>query len=155
MGTRFSLELGKVKGVRKGAPTAVTPLSLQVSSQAATYPNTPVMGYGNNLASSLCRSYRPIPAIGLTGDSSVLLYIGLLIQAVMIAQWDSSLFVCPGSIPSHGGVFQGIFPWLIALCQPVLSQCGRKWLNLPSKTPHNLWTARRKAEVQPRTDDGW
>jgi len=27
----------------------------------------------------------------------------------------------------------------------------RKWLNLPSMTPHNLWTARRKAQ----TDDGW
>jgi len=78
----------------------------------------------------------------------------------MIAQWDSSA-VCPprgpGSIPSHGGVFQGIFLWLIALCQPVLSQRGRKWFNLPSMTPHNLWTARRKAEVQQRssTDDGW
>jgi len=55
---------------------------------------------------------------------------------------------------SHGGVFQGIFPWLIALCQSVLSQRGRKWLKLPSKIPHNLWTARRKAEVQPWTDDG-
>jgi len=32
---------------------------------------------------------------------------------------------------------------------------GRKWLILPSMTPHNLWTAKRKAEVQPRTDDGW
>jgi len=34
---------------------------------------------------------------------------------VMIAQWDSS--VCPpcgsGSIPNHGEVFEGIFPWLI------------------------------------------
>jgi len=37
-----------------------------------------------------------------------------------------NLTVCPsrgpGSIPS--GVFQGIFPWLITLCQPVLSQCA-------------------------------
>jgi len=72
----------------------------------------------------------------------------------MIAQWDSSLSVLLGSIPSHGGVFQGIFPWLIALCQPVLSQRGRKWLNLPSMTPPSLWTVRRKAEVQPWTDDG-
>jgi len=53
----------------------------------------------------------------------------------------------PGSIPSHGGVFQGIFLWLITLCQLVLSQCGRKWLNLPSMTPQNLWTVRRQAEV--------
>ena len=73
----------------------------------------------------------------------------------MIAQWDSSLPPRgPGSIPSHGGVFQGIFPWLIALCRPVLIQRGRKWLNRPSKTPHNLWTASRKAEVQQWTDDG-
>ena len=76
----------------------------------------------------------------------------IIFKSVMIAQWDTSLSV---PIPSHGGVFQGIFPWLIALCQPVLSQCGRKWLNLPSKTPHNLCTARRKAEVQLWTDDGW
>ena len=40
-----------------------------------------------------------------------------------------NLIVCPprgpGSIPSYGGVFQGTFPWLITLSQPVLSQCGR------------------------------
>ena len=69
---------------------------------------------------------------------------------------DSSvgkLTVCPpfgpGSISSQGRVFQGIFPWLITLCQPVLSQHGRKWLKLPSMTPHNPWAARRKAVVQP------
>jgi len=76
----------------------------------------------------------------------------------MIAQWNSSLAVCPpcgpGSVPSHGGVFQGVFLWLITLCQPVLSQRGKKWLNLHSMTPHNLWTA-RKINVQPSTDDGW
>jgi len=27
----------------------------------------------------------------------------------------------------------------------------RRWLNLPSMAPHNLWTARRKVEVQPWT----
>jgi len=68
-----------------------------------------------------------------------------------------NLTVCPpscgpGSISSHGGVFQEIFLWLITLCQPVLSLLGRKWLNLPSMTPHNLWTVRRKAEVQPWID---
>jgi len=51
----------------------------------------------------------------------------------------------PGSIPSHGGVFQGVFPWLPTLGQPILSQHGRKWLNLPSMAPHNLWALRRKA----------
>jgi len=61
----------------------------------------------------------------------------------------------PGSIPSHGRVFQGIFPWLITLCQPVLSQGGRKRPNLPSMAPHDLWTRRRKAKVQLWTDYGW
>jgi len=28
----------------------------------------------------------------------------------------------PSSIPSRGWVFQGIFPWLLTLCQPILSQ---------------------------------
>jgi len=37
----------------------------------------------------------------------------------------------PGLIPDHGGVFQGIFPWLITLCQPVLSQRGRKMTQSP------------------------
>jgi len=32
---------------------------------------------------------------------------------------------------------------------------GRKWLTFPSMAPHNLWTSRRKAEVQPLIDDGW
>jgi len=36
------------------------------------------------------------------------------------------------------------FPWLITLCQTVLSQRGRKWLNLPSMAPHNLWKRRRR-----------
>jgi len=38
-------------------------------------------------------------------------------------------------------------------CQPVLSQRGRKWPNLPLNGIIQLvWTLRRKAEVQPRTD---
>jgi len=28
------------------------------------------------------------------------------------------------------------------------------WLNLHSMAPNNLWTLRKKAEVQPSTDDG-
>jgi len=79
----------------------------------------------------------------------------LPVARVMIAQWDSSLSVLPVArvqFPATAEYFKG-FCWLIALCQPVLSQRGRKWLNLLSKTPHSLWTARRKAEVQPRADD--
>jgi len=34
-------------------------------------------------------------------------------------------------------------------------QAWQKMLNIPSMTPHNLRTARRKAEVQLRTDNGW
>jgi len=73
-----------------------------------------------------------------------------------VRKW-MNLTVCsscgPGSIPSHGGVFHRMFPWLTTLCQLVLSQRSRKWLNLPSKVPHNLWTARRKAKVQPWPDE--
>jgi len=40
-----------------------------------------------------------------------------------------NLTVCPpsgpGLIPDHGGVFQGLFSWLITLCQAALSQRGR------------------------------
>ena len=39
-------------------------------------------------------------------------------------------------------------------CQPGLSQRDKKWLNLPSMAPHNLWTPMRKAGVQSWTDDG-
>jgi len=64
-----------------------------------------------------------------------------------------NLTVClphgPVSIPSHGGVFQGIFPWLITLCQPILIQRGRKWLNLSPMALHNPWTSRKKADIQP------
>ena len=56
----------------------------------------------------------------------------------------------PGSIPGRGEVFQGIFFWLIALCQPILSQRDRKSLNLPSMSPHKLWTSRRKAYIRGR-----
>jgi len=67
----------------------------------------------------------------------------------MTAQWENEciyLTVCPprgpGSIPGHDGVFQGIFPWLITLCQPVLSQRGKKWL-----TPLNATTQLVEIEV--------
>ena len=60
----------------------------------------------------------------------------------------------PDSIPSYSRVFKGIFPWLIILCQPVPSQRGKKWLNLPSMASNNLWKSRRKAEVQPTAENG-
>jgi len=72
----------------------------------------------------------------------------------------------PGSISDHGGVFQWIFPWLITLyisrdfpwlitlSQPVLSEHGRKWLNLPYMTPHNQQTSRGKTYIQRWTNNG-
>ena len=80
----------------------------------------------------------------------------LSMARVMIAQWENesiSLSVLPVSwlqLPISGGVFRGIFPWLLTFCQPVLSQRGRKWFNLPSVAPHNLWKSRMKAEVKPQ-----
>ena len=83
--------------------------------------------------------------------------VHLNVLSVLIAQWENESHCPPrglGSIPSHGGIFQGIFPWLITLCQPIMGRRGRKWLNLPSMAPRNLGTSRRKAEVQPWIDDG-
>ena len=54
------------------------------------------------------------------------------------------LTVCPlcglSSTPSpgSGGIFRRSFPWLITLCQPVLSQ-QRKWPNLPQRPISNQW----------------
>jgi len=76
----------------------------------------------------------------------------------LVGEW-LDLTVCPscgpGSILGHNGEIQGIFPWLITLCQPALSQHGREWLNLPSMTPHRLWTMARKTKTQLQTDKGW
>ena len=30
-----------------------------------------------------------------------------------------------------------------------------KWLNIPSMAPQNLWKSRRKAKIQPRTENAW
>ena len=37
----------------------------------------------------------------------------------------------PGLIPGHDEVFQGIFPWLIALCRPIPSQFWEKMAQSP------------------------
>ena len=58
-----------------------------------------------------------------------------------------------GLTPSRVGTFQGIFPWLITLCQPVLRQHGRKLPTLPSTASHNLLKLRRTVKVQPWTDN--
>ena len=71
---------------------------------------------------------------------------------VMIAQWDSSLSVLPVArvqFPATAEYFKGFFPgWSHSANPSCVAENG-------SMTPHNLWTARRKAEIQPRTDDGW
>jgi len=64
------------------------------------------------------------------------------------------LTVCPlrspGSIPGRGVVLQEIFLWLITLCQPVLSQHGRKWLN----PPHWHHTSCGHQEGRPKFSQG-
>ena len=70
---------------------------------------------------------------------------------VIINQTD---MVATQSISSCGGMFQRTFSRLIPLRLPVLSQRVRKWLNPPSMVSHNLWTSRRKAYIQQRTDHG-
>jgi len=65
------------------------------------------------------------------------------------------LTVCPpcgqSSIPGYARVFREISPWMITLCQLVLSQRDRKWFDFPSMAPLNLWTSRKKAEVDGQT----
>ena len=77
----------------------------------------------------------------------------------MITQWENEC-IWSSSCPEFNSqpyyiIFHGIFPWLVTLCQPVLSQRVGKWLKLPSMAPHNLWTLKRKAKVHPWTDNGW
>ena len=60
----------------------------------------------------------------------------------------------PGSIPGHGKGFFRDFPLADHTLPTRSSQRGRKWLNLPSMAPHNPRISRRKAEIQPWTDDG-
>jgi len=51
---------------------------------------------------------------------------------VMIAQWGKYMHLTVDSLRGPGligPIFQGIFPWLITLCQPILSRGGKKWLN--------------------------
>jgi len=57
------------------------------------------------------------------------------------------LSVARVKFPAVIEVFQGILSWLITLCQAVLSQHGREWLNIPSMVPHNLWTSGWKAKI--------
>jgi len=74
-----------------------------------------------------------------------------------IGEW-MYLTVCPlsgpGSNSVHGRVFHRIFPWLITLCQPFLMPLWQKMAQSPLRAPHNMWRSRRKAFVQPWTDNG-
>jgi len=76
----------------------------------------------------------------------------------MITQWENRGISLSSPWPGFN-----FHPWQsisrdfsrpITFCQPLLSQRGRKWLNLPSMALHNLWTSRRKAEIQPWIDKG-
>jgi len=71
-------------------------------------------------------------------DHMILINIKLnvLTESVMIAQWGkwiprSVLSVARVPFPAMAKYFKEFF-WLTTICQPVLSQPGGKWLNLPS-----------------------
>ena len=63
-----------------------------------------------------------------------------------------NLTICPpcgpGSIPSYDRAQHGIFPWLITLCQPTLSQRGRKRAN--SHQWHHTTCRRREGSTMNR-----
>jgi len=65
----------------------------------------------------------------LTGSYSNRLSAGYKVNHDSLVRGWMYRTVCPlhgpGSIPGNGRVFQGIFPWLITLCQPVLNQRGK------------------------------
>jgi len=127
------------------------------------YLSSPWPGHDSSVGEWMYLTICPLYDLG--HDSSVGEWKWLAVCSLYDLGHDSSvgewkwLAVCslgrPGSIPGRTGVFQGIFPWLITLCQPVLRQRDRKQLNLPSMAPHNLWKLRRKAEVQLWIDNGW
>jgi len=83
-------------------------------------------------------------------------------QSVMIPHWENECIsprVCHlcglGSIPSHSGEFQGSFPWLITLYQPVLSHAV--WLKMV-QSPLNGTTQLVDVEEEgqrPFTDRQW
>jgi len=56
----------------------------------------------------------------------------------------------PGSIPSYSRVLQGIFLWLITLCQPALSQHRRKGLDLASMAVQFCSRDRIHFQTQPK-----
>jgi len=67
--------------------------------------------------------------------------------------------LCPfrgqGSIPGCGGVFRGNFPPADHSLPTRPEPAWQKMAHSPSITPHNLWTSRRKAQVQPWSDNSW
>jgi len=72
-----------------------------------------------------------------------------------VGKW-AYLTACPlrglGSISSRDWVLQGIYPWLITLCQHILSQSDKNGSISYLMAPHNLCTLSWKVEVQPWTD---
>jgi len=60
---------------------------------------------------------------------------------------------CPTPV-DVAGYFKGFFSRLITLYQPVLSQRGRKWVNLPAMAPHNLVNIEEKG-LPPTMDRQW
>ena len=129
------------------------------------------------VASPISNSFSVWPSIGVGAQCSSV-YCKLLLTCILFPvcvcdhigfTWDVSLEFIRGDLVSHDSSMgeqmyltvcppcgPGPIPWLITLCQRVLSQHGRKWHDFPARAPYyDLWTSRRKAKIQPCTDDGW
>ena len=83
----------------------------------------------------------------------------LSMARVTIAQWENEcislpvLFLVRVQFPVVEYFERFYSAWLITVCQPILNQRGRKWLNLPLIAPRNLFALRRKVKVQPWADN--
>jgi len=80
-----------------------------------------------------------------------------LYMYTMIAPWNSSPSVLPVArvqFPATAEYFKGFFPGWSPSVNPSWASVAENGSISPPNTPHNLWTSRRKAEVQPWIDDG-
>jgi len=68
------------------------------------------------------------------------------------------LIICslrgPGSVPGLGRIFQRIFPWLIALCQPSPEPAGQKMSQSPLNDTTQPMDSEEEGLRPPWTDDG-
>ena len=168
----------------KWLPTSVTPLLVQIGSLTATSPHKHWLRNKKSITIIIPEVKLPVLSVSVaplwivqSASSSVAIfpeYVRRPWQAFSsfsksqrisvsgkgqygLPLWSSQLASPHGNV-EHASIktSKGFFPgWSHALYQSVLSQRRRRWLKHLSMTPDNLWTSRRKTEVQPWTDNGW